>query len=73
MKPNLSLEPIGNCYRIVRIDYDRPVIFESDLPIEIMEQIYRAFESRLNEAYEEGWGDGYGEGWDDCLVTEADK
>ena len=71
MKMKLSLEPLNNHYRIVIDSENRPVVFESDLPVNTMQQILDALQNRIEDAYDEGWRDGYDTGWDDCL--EDDK
>lgn len=73
MKQNLKLEPINGNYRIVSTHPNRPVVFEANLPLEIMEDIMYAFESRLDESYKNGFSEGYSQGWDDCLVDTFDK
>lgn len=74
MKPKYALEPLNGSYRIVALDeYTRPIVFEADLPLETMEDILYAFETRSEEVYNEGFSNGYAEGWDDCLVTESDE
>lgn len=73
MKQNLKLEPINGSYRIVSAYPNRPVVFESNLPLEIMEDIMYTFESRLDESYKDGFTKGYSQGWDDCLVDTFDK
>ena len=62
----------GN-YRIVSTNPNRPVVFESNLSLEIMEDIMYAFESMLDESYKNGFSKGYSQGWDDCLVDALDK
>lgn len=70
MKTKLSLEPLGDHYRIVIDNENRSIVFESDLPVETMQQILDALQNRIEDAYDEGWRDGYDTGWDDCLEND---
>lgn len=65
MKPYYQIEPLNGRYRIIASETNRPIIFESDLPLEIMEDIACAFENRYEEIYKQGFRDGYSHGWTD--------
>lgn len=72
----LVVEPIGKQYRIVIKGSNgstRPILYSSDLPLQTMEEICEAMESRYKEVYDEGWADGYSQGWQDGYKDKVKK
>lgn len=72
----LVVEPIGDQYRIVikgTNELTRPILYSSDLPLQTMEEICEAMESRYKEVYDEGWADGYSQGWQDGYKDKVKK
>ena len=72
----LVVEPYANHYRIVikgTTEQTRPVLYSSDLPLGIMDEICQVMEDRYEQVYKEGWADGYSQGYDDGLIAMPNK
>ena len=61
-KHKLTIEPIGNHYRIVEIDNEtKTPLFEEydkDIPLEIMERLVKVMQEQYDIGYENGVEDG---------------
>lgn len=64
----LTIEPIGNHYRIVKIDNEtKTPLFEEydkDIPLEIMERLVEVMQEQYDIGYKEGHQEGYDKGWE---------
>lgn len=62
----LTIEPIGNHYRIVEIDNEtKTPLFEEydkDIPLEIMERLVEVMQEQYDIGYEDGREDGFESG-----------
>lgn len=62
----LTIEPIGNHYRIVEIDNEtKTPLFEEydkDIPLEIMERLVKVMQEQYDIGYENGREDGFESG-----------
>ena len=67
----LTIEPIGNHYRIVEIDNEtKTPLFEEydkDIPLEIMERLVEI----MQEQYDIGCEEGYDKGWEQGVEDGA--
>lgn len=61
----LQIEALNNYYRIIKHNSHNYIIFESDLPLETMEEIARSIEKEYDNIYHIGFEDGYSHGWTD--------
>ena len=62
----LTIEPIGNHYRIVEIDNEtKTPLFEeydNDIPLEIMERLVKIMQEQYDMGYEDGVENGFESG-----------
>lgn len=67
----LTIEPIGNHYRIVEIDNEtKTPLFEEydkDIPLEIMERLVEV----MREQYDIGYEDGFEAGMEQMLLDKS--
>ena len=67
----LTIEPIGNHYRIVEIDNEtKTPLFEEydkDIPLEIVERLVEV----MQEQYDMGYENGYENGMEQALIDKS--